>query len=45
MLVDKDTYNLIKNSNDLNLSSEDVQFLKVQIQFSQMKEESLNVHK
>ena len=28
MLVDKDTYNLIKNSNDLNLSSEDVQFLK-----------------
>lgn len=28
MLVDKDTYNLIKNSNDLNLSSEDIQFLK-----------------
>lgn len=28
MLIDKDTYNLIKNSNDLNLSSEDVQFLK-----------------
>src|SRR5574344_1848444 len=28
MLVDKDTYNLIKNSNDLNLLSEDIQFLK-----------------
>lgn len=28
MLVDKDTYNLIKNSNGLNLSSEDIQFLK-----------------
>ena len=28
MLLDKDTYNLIKNSNDLNLSSEDIQFLK-----------------
>ena len=28
MLVDKDIYNLIKNSNDLNLSSEDIQFLK-----------------
>ena len=28
MLIDKDTYNLIKNSNGLNLSSEDIQFLK-----------------